>query len=201
MAHANRADRRCWNLAIGSRHVRATFAVVALGVGVGACGSSSKPASLSRATSTTTAPSGASTSSGSTTAAAGGTAAAPVAVCTTLPTSQVATLSSRALTTSREEDFAGGNSYTCDYFPASGTGGMSVTVTTVGGAVAYKNSLQNDTIAHTENVMPLTGLGDKAFSANDGVRTLFGDRLIYVAGLTTVAPAEAIVRALQAKLS
>ena len=122
-------------------------------------------------------------------------------MCTVLPITQVATLSGVALATSREQDAAEGNAYTCDYFPASGSGGLSVTVQTVDGAQAYSNSLQTDTVAGAvEHVAPLTGVGDKAFSARDGVRALFGDRMIYVAGLASDPPAVAIIQALQAKL-
>jgi hypothetical protein len=181
-----------------------------------ACGSSSTAVS-SPATQATTIASGGATGSDPTTpttaAASDGTtgsdstspsteaSAQAVAVCTTLPTPQVATLSGVAVTTSREQDAAEGNSYTCDYFPASGTGGLSVTVITVDGAPEYANSLQTDTIAGAaESVAPLTGVGDKAFSARDGVRALFGDRMIYVAGLASDPPAVAIIQALQAKL-
>ena len=130
-----------------------------------------------------------------------GTSAAAIAVCTTLQVSQVASLSGVALTTGNEQDSALGNDYTCDYYPASGTGGLSVTVTAAGGAQAYQNSLQTDTTAGAaENVVPLTSVGGKAFSAHDGVRALFGDRMIYVAGLASNPPAVAIIQALQAKL-
>ena len=129
------------------------------------------------------------------------TSAAAVAVCTELPVSQVASLSGVAVTTSREQDAYYGDVYTCDYFPASGTGGLSVTVRTVSGAQAYDNSLQTDTVAGAaEHVAPLTGVGDKAFSAHDGVRAVFGNRMIYVAGLASDPPAVAIIQALQAKL-
>jgi hypothetical protein len=118
-----------------------------------------------------------------------------------LPTSQAATLSGVTVATSNEQDAAEGNAYTCDYFPASGTGGFSVTVQAVDGAQAYANALQTDTTAGAvEHVAPLTGVGDKAFSARDGVRALFGDRMIYVAGLTTDPPAVAIIKAVQATL-
>jgi hypothetical protein len=130
-----------------------------------------------------------------------GASAPAIVVCTVLPITQVAALSGVALTTSREQDFAEGNAYTCNYFPASGVGGLSVTVTAVGGAQAYANSLQTDTIAGAaEHVAPLTGVGDEAFSAQDGVRATFGDRMIYVAGLTSNQPAVAIIQALQAQL-
>ena len=51
----------CRNLALGVRHARATFAIVALTVCVAACGSSSKPASVAPTTSTPTVPARAST--------------------------------------------------------------------------------------------------------------------------------------------
>jgi hypothetical protein len=129
-------------------------------------------------------------------------ASAPaIVVCTELPTSQAASLSGVALATSREQDDAESNAYRCDYFPASGTGGFSVSVTAVRGAQAYANSLQTDTVeGAAEHPAPLTGVGDKAFTARDGVRAVFGDRMIYVAGLATDPPAVAIIKALQAKL-
>lgn len=133
-------------------------------------------------------------------AATGGTAAA-LALCATLPTSQVATLSGKALTHSREEDAAEVNNYTCGYFTASGVGGISVTVRTMDGATAYANTLNTDTIeGAADHVTPVAGFGDKAFSAQDGLHALFGDRLITVAGLTSVPQAEAIIQAVQAKL-
>jgi hypothetical protein len=77
-----------------------------------------------------------------------------------------------------------------------------VTVLTEGGASAYQTFLKNDKVSQAvEHVTPLTGLGDEAFSARDGVHALFGDRLISVAGLTSVPPAEALVRTMQADLS
>ena len=151
-------------------------------------------------TPTTAAASDGTAGSGSTSPSTGASAPA-IVVCTALPASQAASLSGVALATSREQDDAEGNAYTCDYFPASGTGGLSVTVTGVGGAQAYANSLQTDTIAGAaEHVAPLAGVGDKAFSARDGVRAVFGDRMIYVAGLASDPPAVAIIQALQAKL-
>jgi hypothetical protein len=56
----------CRNLALGVRHARATFAIVALTVCVAACGSSSKPASVAPTPSTATVPARASTSEEST---------------------------------------------------------------------------------------------------------------------------------------
>ncbi len=183
------------------RRIWTSLAVVALSAGLAACGSSSKPASQSPETSTTAAPSGGATSSEATsTTTSGSAAAAPVAVCTTFPTAQVATLSGLALTSNREQDAVDLNSYTCDYFTATGTGGMSITILTTGGATSFENAMSTDTVSPSENVTPVTGIGDKAFSATDGLRVLFGDRLIYVAGLKTVPPAEAIVQAVQAKL-
>jgi hypothetical protein len=180
-----------------------------------ACHSSS-PTASSPATQTTPASGGATGSDSTTPTAAAasdgtagsgstspstGTSAPAVAVCTVLPASQAASLSGVSLTTSREQDDAGFNAYRCDYFPASGTGGFSVSVTVVGGAQAYANSLQTDTIEGTaEHVAPLAGVGDKAFTARDGVRAVFGDRMIYVAGVATDQTAVAIIKALQAKL-
>jgi hypothetical protein len=151
-------------------------------------------------TPTTAAASDGTAGSGSTSPSTAASAPA-IVVCTTLPTSQAASLSGVALASSREQDDAESNAYRCDYFPASGTGGFSVSVTVSRGAQAYANSLQTDTIeGAAEHVAPLAGVGDKAFTAGDGVRAVFGDRMIYVAGLATDAPAVAIIKALQAKL-
>lgn len=182
--------------------------VVAAGLLTAGCssGSGTKAAAASTVGATSTsATAAAGPSAGATSATATpstGDKAAPVALCTTLPTAQVASLSGTVLTHSREQDFAAQNSYTCDYFTASGVGGMSVTVAVAGGTTTFANTLNSDTIAGPEeHVTPLTGLGDKAFSARDGVHALFGDRMIYVAGLTSVPQAEAIINALQAKLT
>jgi hypothetical protein len=181
-----------------------------------ACHSSS-PTAGSPATQTTAAASGGAAGSDSTapttaaasdgTAGSGSTssstdASAPaIVVCTELPASQAASLSGVALATSREQDDAESDASRCDYFPASGTGGFSVSVTAVRGAQAYANSLQTDTLAGAaEHVAPLTGVGDKAFSAQDGVRAVFGDRMIYVAGVASDQTAVTIIKALQAKL-
>ena len=127
--------------------------------------------------------------------------AAAIVVCTVLPMSQAASLSGVALASSREQDDPGFNAYRCDYFPASGTGGFSVSVTAVGGAQAYANSLQTDTVAGSaENVAPLSGVGDKAFSARDGIRAVFGDRMIYVSGVASDPTAVVVIKAVQAKL-
>ena len=189
MLAAGRTSRACTLLA-----------VLTLSAGVAACGSSSTKAGPSSAPTTAASAQGGTTPKTSPPTAAK--AAAPVRVCTTIPTSKAASLSGIALTTSREQDDAAGGAYTCDYFPASGVGGISVTVMTEGGATAYQNFVKNDQVSQAvEHVTPLTGLGDKAFSARDGVHALFGDRLISVAGLTTVPPAEAIARTMQADLS
>ncbi|HEX4405522.1 MAG TPA: DUF3558 family protein [Polyangia bacterium] len=171
---------------------------MALGLTAAACGSSS-PSPGSPADATTSAADGASSSDAASPATDG--PATPIVVCDTLSTSQVASLSGIALTHSREQDFAADNAYTCSYFTDSGFGGLAVTVNAVGGATAYANTLQTDTIeGAAENVTPLTGIGDKAFSATDGVHVLYGDRMISVDGLQSVQPAEAIVEALQAML-
>jgi len=167
-------------------------------------GSPATPASGGSAGSDSTTPTTAAsdgTAGPASTSPSAGASAPAIVVCTVLPTSQAASLSGVTLASSREQDDAESNAYRCDYFPASGSGGFSVSVTVVGGAVAYANSLQTDTIAGAaEHVAPLTGVGDKAFTAHDGVRAVFGDRMIYVAGLTSDPPAVAIIKALQATL-
>jgi hypothetical protein len=182
---------------LGAAAGLAVLALTATGCKSGAHASTT---STTPTTSTTAAASDGTAASGSTVPSTAASAPA-IVVCTALPISQAASLSGVALATSREQDDAESNADRCDYFPASGAGGFSVAVTVVGGAQAYANSLQTDTIAGaTEHVAPLTGVGDKAFSARDGVRAVFGDRMIYVAGLASDPPAVAIIQALQAKL-
>ena len=182
---------------IGAAAGVAVLALTATGCKSGAHASTTSTAPT---TSTTAAASDGTAGSGSTVPSTAASARA-VMVCTVLPASQAASLSGVALASSREQDDAGFNAYRCDYFPASGSGGFSVSVTVVGGAQAYANSLQTDTIAGAaEHVAPLAGVGDRAFSARDGVRAVFGDRMIYVAGLASDPPAVAIIQALQAKL-
>jgi hypothetical protein len=182
---------------IGAAAGLAVLALTATG-----CKSSTHASTTSTVSTTPTTAAASDGTAGSSSTGPSTAASAPaVAVCTVLPISQVASLSGVALATSREQDAADANAYTCDYFPASGSGGLSVTVQTVGGVQAYANSLSTDTVAGAvEHVAPLTGVGDKAFSARDGVRAVFGDRLIYVAGLATDPPAVAIIKALQATL-
>jgi hypothetical protein len=178
----------------------AVLALTATACKSGAHASTTSTTSTVPTTSTAAAASNVTAGSASTVPSSAASAPA-VVVCTVLPISQAASLSGLALATNREQDDAGFNSYRCDYFPASGTGGFSVSVTVAGGAQAYANSLQTDTVeGSAENVASLTGVGDKAFSAHDGVRALFGDRMIYVAGLASDPPAVAIIKALQAKL-
>jgi Protein of unknown function (DUF3558) len=184
------------------RRAPAVLAIMALSTGVAACGSSSTKAGPASSPTTTSAASTQSGSASKTIPPTARTAAGPVDVCAKLPTSQAASLSGIALTTSREQDDTAGSAYTCDYFTATGVGGINVTVLTENAASAYQNFLQTDKVSQSaEHVTPLTGLGDEAFSARDGVHALFGDRLISVAGLTTVPPAEAIVKTMQADLS
>jgi hypothetical protein len=185
---------------IGAAACLAVLAITATGCKSGAHASTNSTTPTISTTPTTAATSDGTARSGSTVPSTAASAPA-IAVCTALPVSQAASLSGVALATSREQDDAEENAYRCDYFPASGSGGFSVAVTVVGGAQAYANSLQTDTIAGAaEHVAPLTGVGDKAFSARDGVRAVFGDRMVYVAGLASAPPAVAIIQALQAKL-
>ena len=181
----------------------ATTASAATGGSAAATGSAMTSATSSATSSSATPGSAAATAgaAAATSAATSGTAAA-LALCTMLPTSQVASLSGKALTHSREEDSAELDIYTCGYFTASGVGGLSVTVRTMDGATAYANTLNTETHeGAAEHVTPVAGFGDKAFSAQDGLHALFGDRLITVAGLTSVPQAEAIIQAVQTKLT
>jgi hypothetical protein len=171
--------------------------VLALGLTLVACG---KTKSSGSTATTASAGTQATTGSGSETTTTAGGSAAAVKVCTVLPLSQVASLTGKQLTTDREQD-APGYSYQCDYFPNSGVGGVTITVLPTGGAASFQNARQVDEASQSvEHVTDVSGLGDKAFSARDGLRALFGDRLIYVTGVTDEAEAKAVILAVNAKL-
>lgn len=113
---------------------------------------------------------------------------------------KLASLTDLQLTTSRELD-ATGYSYQCAYNTNSGTGGVNITIIPTGGANNFESAEQTDKISQSaEHVTELSGLGDKAFSATDGLRALFGDRLIYVAGVSSLPKAKAVIEAVEAKL-
>jgi len=105
-----------------------------------------------------------------------------------------------SLTVSRENDDASYKTYNCGYFTAEGGSGLTVSVSTLGGATGYTNALKNDGSSAT----PINGLGDRAYSTTSGsishIRALFGQVEIDVAGDVSVPQSETLVRTLQPKL-
>jgi hypothetical protein len=179
-------------------HTLAALAVVAI---VAGCSSSAKQAAAP-ATPVSTKP--AATSSASTPAAKASSQATdkghPINVCATLPPATVATIIGLPITQAQEQDVPGGSVYTCDYTSTSGTSGCTLSVTTVEGDMAYNFVLQADSSVGPAHVQQISGLGDKAFSAIDGVHVLYGKTLIAVEGLTSDPAAESLIKAMQAKL-
>lgn len=123
----------------------------------------------------------------------------PVNVCVTLPPATVASLTGLPITQAKEDD-VGGHNYTCDYTSSDGTSGCTVSVTPSQGDLAYKFLLDADNSVSIAHVQQISGLGDKAFSAVDGVHALFGKVLIDVEGLNSDSAAENLIRNLQPKL-
>jgi len=132
--------------------------------------------------------------------AQGGGVRHPVNVCTLLPVATVAAVTSESLTVARENDDAAYQNYTCGYYTTDGGSGLTVSVSTLQGAVGYNNALQNDGSRAT----PISGVGDKAYSTTSGsssvVRSLFGSVEINVSGVVSVPASETLIRRLQPKL-
>jgi hypothetical protein len=173
----------------------AAMAVVAI---VAACSSSSKQAATPvttkpAATKSAAKPIGLPSSQSSDTGR-------PINVCTTLPPATVATIIDLPITQAQEQDVSQGGIYTCDYTSTSGTSGATLSVTTTRGDMAYDFVLQADESVPAAGEKPISGLGDKAFSAIDGVHVLFGKTLIAVEGLASDSAAENLIKAMQAKL-
>jgi hypothetical protein len=123
----------------------------------------------------------------------------PVNVCAPLPLASVTSVTGESLTVARENDDASYQNYTCGYFSADGGSGLTVSVSTLQGAVGYNNAMQNDGSRAT----PISGLGDKAYSTTSGsssvVRSLFGSVEINVSGVVSVPASVTLIRRLQPK--
>jgi hypothetical protein len=168
---------------------------------VAACSSSSKPAAAP-ATPVSTKPAAKSTPAKpavKATSQASNTGR-PINVCATLPATTVASIIGLPITQAQEQDVPHGGIYTCDYTSTSGTSGCTLSVTTNQGDMAYGFVLQADSSVAPAHVQQISGLGDRAFSAIDGVHVLYGKTLIAVEGLSSDSAAESLIRAMQAKL-
>jgi hypothetical protein len=164
---------------------------------VGCSSTASKAASPARSA----APSESSADTASTSGGAqGGTVHGPFNICALLPLASVASVTGASLTVARENDDASYQNYTCGYFSADGGSGLTVSVSTLQGAVGYNNALHNDGSRAT----PISGLGDKAYSTTSGsssvVRSLFGNVEINVSGVVSVPASVTLIRQLQPKL-
>jgi hypothetical protein len=102
--------------------------------------------------------------------------------------------------------------YTCDYTSADGTSGLDLTVHNKDGKIGYDADYQAAKSVGAAGTTTIDGLGDKAFSAVDGVHALFGDVEIEVSGLglaasavglgsgDSVGPAKTLITTLHSKL-
>jgi hypothetical protein len=121
----------------------------------------------------------------------------PVNVCALLPTATVAQVTGEPITIAKEDDTLSANKiYDCTYTSADGTASVTVDVKAQNAAIAYNAELQ----ANGSGAHPITGLGDKAFSAITGVDALFGNVAIVVSNLQSDDAAESLIRTLQPKL-
>jgi hypothetical protein len=151
------------------------------------------PASQSTAPASQSTAPAASASGGGTAAAAGN----PVAVCSLLPVATMAQLSGDPLTTSKEDDLPNAQSYTCAYTSSISTSNVAVTVLKMNAAVSYNAGVA----AFGSEAKPISGVGDKAYSAATGLAALFGNVEITVSGLQNDdAAAVKIIQTLQPQL-
>jgi hypothetical protein len=122
---------------------------------------------------------------------------AAVEVCDLLPVTTVAQVSGLNIAEATPDDsLASTHLYRCEYTSADGAAIIAVSVLQQGAADVYAQQLE----AAGSTAQMITGLGDKAFAAVDGVHALFGDTEIVVAGLPSDDASAALVRDLQAAL-
>lgn len=122
----------------------------------------------------------------------------PVNVCSLLPASTVASITSEPITEAQEQDVSGIKGYTCNYTSTDGTSGVIVDVLAEDAAVGYDGDVQaGESVVKGHDI---SGLGDKAYSDISGLRALFGNVMITVSNLQSDSAAEALIRALQPEL-
>jgi hypothetical protein len=176
------------------------FAVIAplalTGILVSACGSSSP--------STTGGSGGSQTASGGSGSGSGNTVldgiGHSVNICALLPIATVSSVSGEPLTVAKEDDTLSYKIYTCDYTSADGTSGLTVDVLAMDAAAGFDGDITANKSVNGAGYTPITGLGDKAFSAITGVEALFGNVSITVSDLQSTAASETLIRDLQPKL-
>ncbi|HEY1486351.1 MAG TPA: hypothetical protein VGF84_09610 [Micromonosporaceae bacterium] len=120
----------------------------------------------------------------------------PVKICDLLPAATVAQITKEPITVAKEQDTVSYKIYACDYTSADGTSGLTVSVLAMDAAAGYNAALQ----ANGSGAKPISGLGDKAFTAITGLQALYGNVSITVSNLQSDADAEQIIKTLQPKL-
>jgi hypothetical protein len=190
-----------------------TFIAVAVlmsGCGSSSSNSASGSGALANVTKSNAAKSGATALGGS--SSGGG---KTVDVCALMPAESVANISGEPITVAKEDTdkvLTSSGIFTCDYTSADGTSGLDLTVHETGGKIGYDADLQAAKSVQAAGTKTISGLGDKAFSAVDGVHALFGDVEIEVSGLSlaasavglgsgdSVGPAKTLITTLHSKL-
>jgi hypothetical protein len=125
----------------------------------------------------------------------------PVNICSLLPVASVASVSGEPVTIATEDDTTSYKIYSCDYTSASGTSGLTVNVLAMDAAAGFQADVDaNKAVGGADPYTPISGLGDKAFSAISGVEALFGNVSITVSNLASNAASETLIRDLQPKL-
>ncbi|HEY4378225.1 MAG TPA: hypothetical protein VGM93_13755 [Acidimicrobiales bacterium] len=187
-------------------------AAVAILLSVSGCGSSSSSGSAA----------GAAAASRAIAAAGGGGGGSSgggktIDVCSLMPVATVAQITGEHVTTgaadSDDKVLASSGIFNCNYTGADDDPAqVDLTVTTKNGKIGFDADLQAASSVKAAGTKMISGLGDKAFSSIDGVHALFGDVEIQVSGLSLatsavglnsndqVAPAEALIKAVHAKL-
>ncbi|HEY2793347.1 MAG TPA: hypothetical protein VGJ28_13365 [Micromonosporaceae bacterium] len=120
----------------------------------------------------------------------------PVNVCSLLPVATVAQVTGEPLTVAKEDDTVAIKLYTCDYTSTDGTTGLDISVLALDAAAGFQGTLD----ANGSGAKPISGLGDKAFSAITGVEALYGNVSITVSDLQSDSASEQLIKMLQPKL-
>jgi hypothetical protein len=124
----------------------------------------------------------------------------PVNVCSLLPVDTVASVSGELLTVAKEQDTISYKIYSCDYTSADGTSGLTVDVLAMDAAAGFQGDIDANKAVGGAPYAPISGLGDKAFSAITGVEALFGNVTVKVSDLQSTSASETLIRDLQPKL-
>ncbi|HUZ71111.1 MAG TPA: DUF3558 family protein [Candidatus Saccharimonadales bacterium] len=125
----------------------------------------------------------------------------PVNICSLLPVATVASVTGEPLTVAKEQDTVSYKIYMCDYTSADGTAGLTVSVLAMDAAAGFQGDVDaNKAVGGADPFTPISGLGDKAFSAISGVEALFGNVSITVSNLQSTSASETLIRDLQPKL-